>query len=275
MAVRATGLRHRICALALGLGLALLALAPAPARSSDFGDWAALVVAGDWRGAGGGPTLAFDNARRDIAKAIGEIGFADGRIAQFSVNPVPARRDAASLATARDLYGTLARLSSDAPGCLIYFTSHGDPKGVLIGDQILPPGILAAMLDRTCGTKPTVVVVSACFSGVFVPALAAPNRLVMTAARPDRTSFGCGEADTYPYFDECFLDEIDRHGDFGGLSSAVRACVAERERREGVTPPSEPQIWIGPQLRPMLPLMRFARPHSPPGERLGRLGGAP
>lgn len=261
MAGGATGLRHRICALALGLAAALAA--GVPAQASTFADWAVLVVAGDWRGAGGGPTLAFDNARRDVAAAIDRAGFQGRRIAQFSVNPESARRGGAALATPKGLYETLDELSAEAPGCLLYLTSHGDPQGVLIGDQILPPSILGLMLDRTCGAKPTVVVVSACFSGVFVPALAKPNRLILTAARPDRTSFGCGESDRYPYFDECFLGEIETSPDFARLAPAVRACVSARERREGVTPPSEPQIWIGPQLRPMLPLMRFTGPAEP------------
>ncbi|HMP62712.1 MAG TPA: C13 family peptidase [Phenylobacterium sp.] len=260
MAFGAAGLRFRICALAFGLGLALAALAPASARASVFADWAAVVVAGDWRGANGGPTLAFDNARQDLAKAFSGAGLQARNIRQFSVNPEVGRRGAAALATPEGLYEGLIELAARAPGCIFYLTSHGDPKGALIGDQILPPAILGQMLDRTCGAKPTVVVISACFSGVFLPALAKPNRLVLTAARPDRTSFGCGEADRYPYFDECFLQEMGRSVDFAVLAPRVRTCVAEREGREGVAPPSEPQIWIGPQLRPMLPLMRFSPP---------------
>ena len=52
-----------------------------------------------------------------------------------------------------------------------------------------------------CQARPTVVVISACYSGIFVDGLAAPNRMIMTAARRDRSSFGCSEDATYPYFD--------------------------------------------------------------------------
>jgi hypothetical protein len=38
--------------------------------------------------------------------------------------------------------------------------------------------------------------------------------------------------------------------------------VAEREVKEGMKPPSEPQVWIGPELRPLLPLYAF--PTGPP-----------
>lgn len=254
------GLRFRICALALGLACGLLAAQPGLA--APFESWAAVVVAGDSKGSLGGPTEAFDNARRDIAKAFSGLGLPPSQIAQFSVRPEADRAHRPQKASARAIYDSLSALAPTAGGCLVYLTSHGDPRGVLVDDQILPPAILGAMLDRSCGAKPTVVVVSACFSGVFVPALAKPNRMILTAARPDRTSFGCGEADTYPYFDACFLSVLGEAGDFLDLSRAVGECVRDREREAGLTPPSEPQVWIGPQLRPVLPLLTFPTPRS-------------
>ncbi|MEO6380286.1 MAG: hypothetical protein ABIO37_19855, partial [Caulobacteraceae bacterium] len=38
--------------------------------ASPFANWAAIVVAGDWRAHDGGPSEGFDNARRDISKAL-------------------------------------------------------------------------------------------------------------------------------------------------------------------------------------------------------------
>jgi hypothetical protein len=254
------GLRFRICALALGLVCGLLGARPSLA--APFESWAAVVVAGDSKGSLGGPTEAFDNARRDIAKAFAGLGLAPDQIAQFSVRPDAQRAQTPQKASARAIYQTLGDLAPAAAGCLVYFTSHGDPRGVLVDDQILPPSILGLMLDRTCGAKPTVVVISACFSGVFVPALAKPNRMILTAARPDRTSFGCGESDTYPYFDACFLSALGEVGDFIALGRAVGLCVRDREQAAGLTPPSEPQVWIGPQLRPVLPLLTFPQPPS-------------
>ena len=104
---------------------------------------------------------------------------------------------------------TMLDLTAKAQGgCLIYFSSHGAPAGVVVDQQFLPPAVLAGMVNQTCGSRPTVVIVSACFSGVFVPVLASSNRMVLTAARPDRSSFGCGEADKYPYFDQCVLETM-------------------------------------------------------------------
>jgi hypothetical protein len=246
-------------ALVLWLGLAL----PAAAAASPFAGWAAVVVAGDWHAHGGGPSEAFDNARRDVGSALLSAGFRPENLREFSVRPTRYRPRPEKTEIA-GIYDALASLSAKAPdGCLVYFSSHGAPSGVVVDDRLLAPEVLREMLDETCGERPTVVVISACFSGVFVPALAAPDRMVLTAARPDRSSFGCGEADRYPYFDDCFLKSFTAAHDFADLGRKVQACVARREIETGAEPPSEPQLSIGPALRPLLPLYSLsARPTS-------------
>ena len=250
--MRGTGL------LALIAGLVLLCQ-PAAAEPSPFQDWAAVVVAGDWHAHSGGPSEAFDNARRDVTQALERVGFAPGNLRQFSVRPERYKDDGLGKSEPQAIYNALADLTSRAQGgCLVYFSSHGAPAGVVIDQQFLPPGVLAQMLNTTCGTRPTVVIVSACFSGVFVPALAGPNRMVLTAARPDRSSFGCGEADKYPYFDDCFLQSMKGAHDFPGLARTVQSCVARKEVETDAKPPSEPQLFVGGELKPILPLLAFA-----------------
>jgi hypothetical protein len=244
--------------LALITGLWLGSVAPA-AAAGPFADWAALVVAGDWHAHSGGPSEAFDNARRDVSQALERVGFEPANLRQFSVRPERYKDTRPAKSDPDTIYNAMVDLTGQTSGgCLIYVTSHGAPQGVVVDQQLLPPGILAQMLDRTCGARPTVVIISACFSGVFVPALAANNRMVLTAARPDRSSFGCGEADKYPYFDDCFLQSMEGARDFPGLARTVQACVATREVKEGMKPPSEPQLWVGPGLKPLLPLYTFA-----------------
>jgi hypothetical protein len=264
-----------IASLILGL---LLLSSPLPARASDptvtapappsttvdapFSRWAAVVVAGDWHAHSGGPTEAFDNARRDVSLSLaGKLGFSPEAIRQFSVRPQrypaakPAKTDFPSI------YVDLRDLAmKNTAGCLFYLTSHGAPEGALLDDAILPPQMLAAMLDDACPARPTIVVISACFSGVFVRPLQREDRMILTAARPDRTSFGCSESDRYPYFDDCFLSSAPDAHDFAALGRAVQTCVARKERDTGAQPPSEPQLWIGAALRPVLPLYAFPRP---------------
>ena len=229
--------------------------------ASSFADWSAVVVAGDWHASDGGPTEGFDNARRDVTLALGRAGFAPDNIRQFSVRPERYKDTKPEKAELRGIYLALVDLANRAQGgCLFYLTSHGLPQGAQVDQGILRPGVLANMLDRTCGKRPTVVVISACFSGVFVPALAKSNRMVLTAARPDRTSFGCGQDNKYPYFDDCFLSSMPTSKNFAMLASATRECVRAREVAEKMSPPSEPQIWVGAELRPMLPLYAFQAP---------------
>ena len=255
----ARAISSRVWALLIALmGFAALA---APAAASPFGDWAAIVVAGDWHAHSGAPSEAFDNARRDVTQAFEQAGFDPINLRQFSVRPELYKGVALTKSAPEAIAEGLTELTAKAPGgCLLYFSSHGAPMGVVIDQNFLAPGVLAGIVDSTCGKRPTVVIISACFSGVFVSPLAGSNRMVLTAARPDRTSFGCGEADKYPYFDQCVLESMPKVGDFAKLATTVQACVAAREIKEGMKPPSEPQLYIGPALKPVLPLYAFDPP---------------
>ena len=242
---------------------AALAFASGPARAAGpFSDWAAVVIAGDWHAHSGGPTEAFDNARRDVAAKLPALGFSAANIRQFSTRPDRYPDTRPMRTELGPIYETLSELARKAPGgCLVYYTSHGGPPGVVLdkdGEQMLvPPKVMADLIDEACPNRPSVVVISACFSGVFIPALQKSDRMIMTAARRDRSSFGCSEDDKYPYFDDCFLRSSGTVGDFAELGKAVQACVAAREIETGAAPASEPQVWIGPAIRPMLPLYTF------------------
>ena len=72
--------RLRVSAALAALALYLVPLA---AQAGPFSNWAAVVVAGDWHAHSGGPTEAFDNARRDVAQELTQLGFAKANIAQF------------------------------------------------------------------------------------------------------------------------------------------------------------------------------------------------
>jgi len=216
---------------------------PDRAKQESLSQWAWVVVAGDDEAAHADtPTRAFDNARRDVIKALTRRGFSLANLAQFSVaggpGAAPARID--------PIFARLAALANSAPtGCLIYLTSHGSPHGALVGDDILPPAVAEAKTREACGDRPTAIIISACFSGTYLPTLAGRNRLVMTAARRDRSSFGCGEDDVYPFFDGCVIADLPMARDFVDLAGRVRRCVAVREDQEGMRPRSEPQIFVG------------------------------
>ena len=237
----------------VGLTVALVVFSVRIANAGA-NDWAAIVVAGDWHAHSGAPSEVFDNARRDISRTLMQIGFQPANVAQFSMRPErypavnPGHSDPATIATA--LWDLSNRTNG---GCLAYFTSHGSPDGIAMNDDIFAPDKMARIIGNACGARPTVVIVSACYSGVFVPALAAPNRLILTAARSDRTSFGCGETDRYTFFDACVMQSLKPSGDFVDLARDVQTCVAQREKKEHVDYPSEPQLFVGSAVAKELP----------------------
>jgi hypothetical protein len=247
--------------------LGLAALPIAAAASSPFAGWAAVVVAGDFHAAHADKTTeAFDNARRDVGKALVAAGFDPKNIQEFSVRPQNYPAEKNLLPTDIGLIdNSLISLAGKAKdGCLLYFSTHGNQSGVVVGwngpnPNMLSPDLLSKMVDRACGERPTVVILSACFSGVFVKTLADSNRAVFTAARDDRSSFGCSEEDRYPYYDDCVLQAFPKVGDFAALASSAKQCVAAKETATGAKPPSEPQIAIGAGLRPELPFYSFSK----------------
>ncbi len=232
----------------------LVAAQTSPTRAAPLTDWRAVVIAGDWRTTDGRPIRAFDNAIRDVAAGLEARGV--GQVDAFTLRPdaTPKVTPDAALVRAATALGT----PTDRGGCLVYLTSHGSTEGVVFGDSELTPGQLAILLRRTCGERPTVAVISACYSGVFLGALSGPNRMVLTAARPDRNSFGCGEDQVYPFFDGCFIESLPSALDLLDLARLTRTCVARREDEEGATPPSEPQLRVGATLQLLAPTLRFA-----------------
>lgn len=253
---------------ALAALLVLLVFGPAcAAEPQPFRDWAVLVVAGDWRAHDGSPIDAFDNARRDAAAGYVRAGFAPENVRQFSVRPFKPGDDPKLVVPAETALEALRSTAAGATGgCLVHLTSHGDPTGAVLGPfgKLTPAG-LDRLLDDACGVRPTVVVVSACFSGVFVPALAAPNRMVLTAARRDRSSFGCGQGARYPFFDQCVIESLPLSHDFLDLGRRAKVCVAAMETAQDLRPPSEPQTFVGEDMQILLPLAPFRRPAPPAG----------
>jgi hypothetical protein len=246
--------------------LAFAALAPAASAQpiNPFADWIAVVVAADYRDHDGEPIKVFDNARQAVAKALVGVGFSSSHMAQFSVRPQLYEEMPLAVDPPEGLPRAFKRLTDAYKGgCFFYLTSHGNPDGVVFGRNMLSPAAVDLMLDQTCGERPTVVVISACFSGVFVPVLAGPNRMVVTAARPDRASFGCGAEETYTYFDGCVLESLPKASRLDVLAEQARACVARRETEMGMAPASEPQILIGTEIAKLLPQLTLVP--RPPG----------
>lgn len=239
-------------------GFAVLAAAVQPVAAAGFDTWAAIVVAGDYRAQSGAPSEVFDNGRRDIVKALARLGFSEGNILQFTSKPDGDPETNPARAETDAIYQSFTRLARQTSGgCFLHFTSHGAPQGILIGTQLMTPRAFSQLVNDACSDKITVAIISACYSGIFIPALRADTRMIFTAARPDRTSFGCGEADEYTFFDQCVLESLPKSENFPVLAYNTQDCVAAREKANGALPPSEPQVYVGAAVEAALRAYSF------------------
>ncbi|NHB78094.1 C13 family peptidase [Rhodobacter calidifons] len=139
---------------------------------------------------------------------------------------------------------------------VLFLTSHGQKDRFALefpeaGTRDLTAAEFAAMLNDA-GIGPAVIVVSACFSGSFIDDIAAPDRLVIAAARADRTSFGCRDGAEWTDFGAAFFDRALRIEP--DPRRAFRLAVEEVTRKEaaaGLTP-SLPQIAEGEAIGAVL-----------------------
>jgi hypothetical protein len=148
------------------------------------------------------------------------------------------------------LAGISARMDRNEDLLVLFLTTHGTEDHQLYVDlQPLPldwitPTDLRTALDGA-GIDWRVVIVSACHSGGFIDSLATPMSLVITAARADRTSFGCGAESDITYFGRAFLTEtLNQTTSLTGAFELARERVSELERAEDFEP-SEPQMQLG------------------------------
>ena len=129
-------------------------------------------------------------------------------------------------------------MDRDSDILFLFLTSHGSPDGLAITAgrraDTLKPSTLAEMLDQT-GVQHKVVIISACYSGVFIPRLANADTLVITAADADHASFGCEDKAQWTYFGDAFFNIALRQSKT--LKDAfllARTLVSKREKRRGL-----------------------------------------
>ena len=140
---------------------------------------------------------------------------------------------------------------------VLYVSSHGSEKHELSVDfrplrlSTIDPGKLKAALEAS-GIRWKVIVISACYSGGFIDALKDERTLVITASSADKTSFGCGTGSDATYLAQAlFGQSLKKTYSFEAAFEEARKTIAGWERDQGHTP-SDPQIFVGAQIRPKL-----------------------
>jgi hypothetical protein len=176
-------------------------------------------------------------------------------------------REAQPLATVSGLNYALkavaAKMRLDQDVLFLTLSSHGSQDPVLsVENGMLPLRDLtgAALADalRASGIKWRVIVISACHSGAFIESLKDPYTMVITAAAPDRTSFGCSDDRDLTYFGEAFFrDAFPKAASLRDAFHTATKLVSEREAGEGFEA-SRPQAFFGDQIERRLASMMTA-----------------
>jgi len=166
---------------------------------------------------------------------------------------------AASIAMLRDALTKVAsRMDRENDVLFVFLTSHGSPRGLAIQagkrQAVLTPSQVGTFLRET-GARKKVLVISACFSGIFVP-LADPETLVITAADATHPSFGCEKRATWTYFGRAFFSQaIPKTDNLQDAFVIARSIVFARERKQGYEP-SNPQMSGGQSFAARLRAVR-------------------
>ncbi|HEX4554393.1 MAG TPA: C13 family peptidase [Xanthobacteraceae bacterium] len=227
--------------------IALLLIAAPPVRAADDARKVSIVSFGLF-----GDQDVFRSEATGAAQVVA---------ARFGGGPVDVRYNSkrggsATIETlAASLQAAAEGMNADRDVLFLILTSHGSRGGLAIKagrrTQTLTPSRLADMLQRT-GVRHQVVVISACYSGVFIPRLANPDVLVITAADADHPSFGCQDKAKWTYFGDAFFNiALRRAESMKDAFVVAHALVRKRELHERFEP-SNPQMAGGANVQPLL-----------------------
>ncbi|AQR75206.1 C13 family peptidase [Sphingomonas sp. LM7] len=149
---------------------------------------------------------------------------------------------------------------------VLYATSHGAQIGIAYhdGDEgygILPPARLAAILDEL-GIRNRLLILSACYSGVFVPALSNDTTALFTAASSDRTSFGCRAENDWTFFGDALINHALRKPQpLGDALIEARELISGWEMSNRL-PSSNPQATVGEGVEAWLAPLEARMPRT-------------
>lgn len=192
----------------------------------------------------------FGREAREAARVLARRYDAVGRTIVLTADPGEdgVTASPANLAVALARVGELADGKEDA--LVLYTTSHGSAAQGLAyrdtarGAGAIPPNRMAAMLADV-GMPNRLLILSACYSGIFVPRLASDSGVVITAAAADRSSFGCGAGNDWTYWGDALLNRALRKAQPLAAAFAEAGASVSAWEAAGKLTPSNPQVSFG------------------------------
>lgn len=217
----------------------------------------------------------FNREAREAGRVLARRFDAEGRTIVLAdaegASPTDAAGTPATLASA--LARAAAQMDRAEDVLVLYTTSHGSPHAGLNYDSappasgVITPPDLAAMLARN-GFQNRLIILQACFSGQFVPALAADRTVIATAASSMTSSFGCSAGNDWTFFGHALINLALRKTDtfVRQYRRAVVSIIGWEQKLH--IDPSNPQISIGKDAGSWLAALD-ARAGAVPAEPVG------
>jgi hypothetical protein len=192
--------------------------------------------------------------RNDVLTAEKTILAVDPNAIIFKLNNPAFGQDADwPYATTENIAVVLKKVSAIArpeDKVVVLMSTHGNVDVLSVNFSTkYYPHVNAKVLNQWLADlrgKPTLLLLSACYSGSFIEPLAGPSRVVLTAAAKDRTSFGCQFHSTNTYFVDALLNQPSFENlSLEQLMAQAKITIDQNERKQNLTPPSLPQTSIG------------------------------
>jgi hypothetical protein len=217
----------------------------------------------------------------ELARRVFAARFATGNRSLLLVNDIHDRRTY-PLATFDNLRLAVnaigRRMRPDRDTLVLMLTSHGnDEDGIAITNGRMPEDALSPQDVRKILNEShihwRVIIISACYSGIFIPVLKNDASLIMTAADSRHSSFGCDDTRDLTYFGEALLrDALPRACSLNQAYADMARIIGQRETEEGEIH-SNPRLFVGPRMQARLPQLDAAAARSctvPPAQPAAR-----
>lgn len=172
----------------------------------------------------------------------------------------------ANLATA--LAAVAARMNPKEDVLILFATTHGDPVSGLVyrdghnGAGMIAPQNLAGMIDGV-GIKRRMVLLSACFAGLFLKPLSNENSIIITAASYNRTSFGCTPGNDWTFFGDAFINNAMRKPQPLKKAANEAVLLISKWELKHKLVPSQPQVFVGKKANLWLAPLEAKMPKTP------------
>jgi hypothetical protein len=206
----------------------------------------------------------------ELAQRVFGARFATANRSLLLVNDIHDRRTY-PLATFENLRVAVnaigRRMRPERDTLVLMLTSHGnDEDGVAITNGKMPedalsPEDLAKILNES-HIRWRVIVVSACYSGIFIPVLKNDSTLIMTAADARHSSFGCDDTRDLTYFGEALLQDALPHACSLTQAYENTARIIHRREADEADIHSNPMLFVGRGMQARLPQLDAAAARS-------------